>query len=216
MNCYEQKSKLFKFAFLFPYCSPTIYDMNTRRSVVLGVAIALLSTIFPSAIAATGPTLKPTKLGQIIVWRGKKYTSIKQGKKLIWDKGVLIPAKVSPSPTATASPSPSPSPSKSPLVMKDIALGSAASIAIGETKIMSKGKSYVITRTSSGLIAFDTTCTHNGCAIDFRGKALVCPCHGAEFDPLTGSPTAGPALLNLKSYEVKEVDGQVVVVDYPW
>lgn len=216
MNCYERDSKLFKFVFLFPYCSPTIYDVNTRRSVVIGVGITLLSAIFPGAIAATGPTLKPTKLGQSIVWRGKKYTCIKQGKKLVWDKGVLIPAKVNPSPTSAASPSPSPSPSKAPLVMENIALGSASSIAMGETKIMSKGKSYVISRTSSGLVAFDTTCTHNGCGIDFKGKKLACPCHGAEFDPLTGSPTAGPALLNLKSYEVKEMDGQVVVVDYPW
>ena len=190
--------------------------MNTRRSVVIGVGITLLSAIFPGAFAASGPTLKPTKLGQSVVWRGRKYTCIKQGKKLVWDKGVLIPTKAASSPTAAANPSPSPSPSKTPLVMKDIALGSASSIAVGESKIMTKGKSYVITRTSTGLLAFDTTCTHNGCGIDFKGKTLACPCHGAEFDPFTGSPTAGPALLNLRSYEVKEVDGQVLVFDYPW
>ena len=190
--------------------------MNTRRSIVISLGISLISAVMPSAFAATGPTLKPTKLGQTIVWRGKKYTCIKQGKRLVWDKGVLIPAKATQTQTSTPSPSPSSSPTKKPLVMEDIALGSASSISVGESKIMTKGKSYVISRTSSGLIAFDTTCTHNGCGIDFKAKTLICPCHGAEFDPLTGSPTAGPALTKLKSYEVKEVDGQIVVFDYPW
>jgi nitrite reductase/ring-hydroxylating ferredoxin subunit len=189
----------------------------TLRRTFLSVAVLALVGSLPNALwAATGPTLKCTKLGQQIIWRGKKYTCIKQGKKLVWDKGVVIPAKTSPAPTSSATPSPSPSPSKTTLVMKDIALGSASFVAVGESKIMTKGKSYVITRTSSGLIAFDTTCTHNGCGIDFKGKTLICPCHGAEFDPLSGSPTAGPAISKLKSYEVKEIDGQIVVVDYPW
>lgn len=189
----------------------------THRRSFLSVAVLALIGSLPNALwAASGPTLKCTKVGQQIIWRGKKYTCIKQGKKLVWDKGVAIPVKASASPNPSATPSSSPSPSKTPLVMRDIALGSASSIAIGETKIMTKGKSYVITRTSSGLIAFDTTCTHNGCGIDLKGKNLICPCHGAEFDPLSGSPTAGPAISKLKSYEVKEMDGQVVVVDYPW
>lgn len=189
----------------------------TLRRTFLSVAVLALVGSLPNAVwAATGPTLKCTKLGQQIIWRGKKYTCIKQGKKLVWDKGVAIPAKTSPAATSSATPSPSPSPSKTTLVMKDIALGSASFVAVGESKIMTKGKSYVITRTSNGLIAFDTTCTHNGCGIDFKGKTLICPCHGAEFDPLSGSPTAGPAISKLKSYEVKEIDGQIVVVDYPW
>lgn len=189
----------------------------TLRRTFLSVAVLALVGSLPNAVwAATGPTLKCTKLGQQIIWRGEKYTCIKQGKKLVWDKGVAIPAKTSPAATSSATPSPSPSPSKTTLVMKDIALGSASFVAVGESKIMTKGKSYVITRTSNGLIAFDTTCTHNGCGIDFKGKTLICPCHGAEFDPLSGSPTAGPAISKLKSYEVKEIDGQIVVVDYPW
>lgn len=190
--------------------------MNTRRSIVISLGISLVSLLIPSAFAASGPTLKPTKLGQTIVWRGKKYTCVKQGRKLVWDKGVSIVSKATPAPASPASPSPSSSPTKKPLVMEDIALGPASYISVGESKIMTKGKSYVITRTSSGLIAFDTTCTHNGCGIDFKAKTLICPCHGAEFDPFTGSPTAGPALTNLKSYDVKEVDGQIVIFDYPW
>ncbi len=44
--------------------------------------------------------------------------------------------------------------------------------------------------------AFSRVCTHAGCLVqwDQADAVLVCPCHGAEFDPSRGArPIAGPA-----------------------
>ena len=44
--------------------------------------------------------------------------------------------------------------------------------------------------------AFSRVCTHAGCLVqyDSGSSVLVCPCHGAEFDPARGAqPIAGPA-----------------------
>ncbi len=42
-------------------------------------------------------------------------------------------------------------------------------------------------------------CTHQGCELSPHENALVCPCHGAEFDT-TGAVTNGPAEHPLKTF----------------
>lgn len=42
-------------------------------------------------------------------------------------------------------------------------------------------------------------CTHQGCELSPHENALVCPCHGAEFDT-RGAVTNGPAEHNLKTF----------------
>ena len=50
------------------------------------------------------------------------------------------------------------------------------------------------------VVAYSRICTHAGCEVGYATSArlLVCPCHGAEFDPanhaapLPGSPTSVP------------------------
>jgi thiosulfate dehydrogenase [quinone] large subunit len=48
------------------------------------------------------------------------------------------------------------------------------------------GDPGVIVRLADGsFVAYDAVCTHEGCTVewDARDGVLLCPCHGAAFDP---------------------------------
>jgi len=93
------------------------------RKVIVAVAIttALFSSSFtPLASAATNPKAGATctKVGKTAIYKGKKFTCVKSGKKLIWNKGVVVlVVKPSPTPTPIKTPitTPSPTPSIPPL-----------------------------------------------------------------------------------------------------
>ena len=77
-----------------------------KGSVYKGILITLALTLIPtSAISAqkitSGSTCKV--LNQKIVYLNKTYTCVKSGKKLVWNKGVLV---VKPTPTPTPTPLP--------------------------------------------------------------------------------------------------------------
>lgn len=194
--------------------------MKSRRVVVMALMVGV-ANFFPFfAGAASGPLLKPTRVGQTIVWRGKKYTAIKKGKNVIWDSGVIVrpAAETTPSssPAPSSSPTPSPAPTKSVAraTLQEIVLAKSSDVAVGETKKFKVGKAYFVSRSISGIRIFDDVCTHEGCAVEITGRLLVCPCHLAEYNPADGSVTKGPAGVALRSYESKEIDGKIIVIDY--
>ena len=68
-----------------------------------------------------------------------------------------------------------------------------------------QGIPAILFRTKSGVFAYSTICTHQGCSVTYNKgkKKLICPCHGAQFDPLAGAkPTAGPAETPLATIKV--------------
>lgn len=71
----------------------------------------------------------------------------------------------------------------------------------------------VVTQPSAGEYqAFDARCPHQGCAVDeVTTRAIVCPCHGSEFDPQSGEMIKGPATEGLGGRSVT-VEGDDVVV----
>ena len=88
------------------------------RALPLLLSVALIASV---AQAATAPKAGSVckYVGQTITAGGKKYTCVKSGKKLLWDKGVLIPtpkssATPTPTSTPTVAPTPAPTPSKTP------------------------------------------------------------------------------------------------------
>ena len=71
-------------------------------TILIGCLVLTLN--LSTAIAAVKPGTACKKIGQISTSAGIKYTCIKSGKKLVWNKGVGTKNN---SPTAPASPSPS-------------------------------------------------------------------------------------------------------------
>jgi Rieske Fe-S protein len=66
-------------------------------------------------------------------------------------------------------------------------------------------------------VAYSVVCTHQGCPVVYRGRELVCPCHGSVFNPARGAAAVrGPAREPLREVEVETEDGKVVRVRRPW
>ena len=91
-----------------------LYIFTMRRLLVGLVAVLSLSLITAQlSVAAVTPGAKCSKAGATSTYNGKKYTCVKSGKKLVWNKGVAVakPAPVaSPIPTPVATPAPTPTP----------------------------------------------------------------------------------------------------------
>ena len=71
---------------------------------------------------------------------------------------------------------------------------------------------YSLTRTSRGIVAFDTRCTHAGALCALSDGKLNCPAHGSIFDPENGEVVRGPATEPLKSYRTIEAQGEIRIV----
>jgi len=95
-----------------------------KKLLTLAISLVLFGSLLsPHASASVKPGSKCSLQGQTKNWQGKKYTCIKSGKKLVWNKGVVskVPA-TSKAPEAKgpsnpsnsdAAPTPSPSPTAS-------------------------------------------------------------------------------------------------------
>ena len=70
-----------------------------RKRLILALLVILMITL-SSPIYAASPKAGAscTKAGSTAISAGKKYTCIKSGKKLVWNKGVMV-AKPVPTPT---------------------------------------------------------------------------------------------------------------------
>ncbi len=66
---------------------------------------------------------------------------------------------------------------------------------IGFTDPTTGDPSAVLLLPSGKIVAYDLTCTHAGCEVGYDASSalLICPCHGATFDPAHGARVvAGP------------------------
>ena len=71
----------------------------------------------------------------------------------------------------------------------------------------------LLIKTASGeLRAFNATCTHLACIVQYRPDLaeIWCACHNGHFD-LNGTNVAGPPPAPLETYDVKVLGGKLVV-----
>jgi nitrite reductase/ring-hydroxylating ferredoxin subunit len=195
----------------------------TRRDllrIISGVAVFANPL---SAQASQTPTLKCTRLGQQIIWKNKKYTCIKSGKKLIWDQGVSIPMatpSASSSPTASAATQKPATPLYTPppqefAVAKSSDLKMNQPISVANPSLSQPSRGYILVRRENAVVAFTNNCTHEGSEIEVSKSQLICFRHMSIFDSEDGHVISGPATRTLKLFETKERDGQVFVIDTP-
>ena len=85
--------------------------MRLRATILCLSLLASTSPSFSSTPPKAGSSCPRQGVTQI--YNGLKFTCIKSGKKLVWDKGVAVKVNA-PSPTTTLSPGPTPSPTQSP------------------------------------------------------------------------------------------------------
>jgi len=90
--------------------------MPRRHWIISFLLIWVLLLSGASAVGAVKAGSKCSKVGATSVVANKKFTCIKSGKKLVWNKGVVIKpvAKPSPIPVATLDPIPTPTPAVTP------------------------------------------------------------------------------------------------------
>ncbi|MGW3337509.1 Rieske (2Fe-2S) protein [Streptomyces seoulensis] len=90
-------------------------------------------------------------------------------------------------------------------------LGAEGEVAKGAAKLYRDHGVVVSRDAAGGLKAYSLVCTHAGCVINkLRGTTLVCPCHGSEFDAVTGKVVQAPATEPLAELPVKVSDGRIV------
>jgi thiosulfate dehydrogenase [quinone] large subunit len=92
--------------------------------------------------------------------------------------------------------------------------GSSGGVVIGTVSQLRKGQAYEFQDPNSGdpavimklandhVVAYDAVCTHQGCTVGYDSASglLMCPCHGAVFDPThDAAVVAGPTNVPLTS-----------------
>ena len=185
---------------------------KSRRILLRAIATVGLLSVIPPGWAVERPPFACKRIGETVMYRGRKFTCIRVKKKLMWDQGVVIATPTSKpslsqnpsaSPSATTnetpkvegsrvgsqSPSAQPTPTKSKVLFaKSTEIPMSGSIVIAGKDQLGRPLSVAFTRTKGAIVALEAFCTHSGCVVRPMGKELACPCHFSVFDPETGSP----------------------------
>lgn len=92
--------------------------MRQSQKIILCLCLVVFgASIQPLASAAVKSGQSCSKAGLTSTSKGVKYTCIKSGKKLVWNKGVLISSTAKPKiPSQTPTPTPTVTPSPSPTI----------------------------------------------------------------------------------------------------
>jgi nitrite reductase/ring-hydroxylating ferredoxin subunit len=83
------------------------------------------------------------------------------------------------------------------------------------TTVRAGGKNIMLAQVDGQFFATDDSCTHELCSLGSEGfldgSAVICGCHGSEFDLTSGKVMTLPATVDLQTYPVTVKDGAVWV-----
>lgn len=76
-----------------------------------------------------------------------------------------------------------------------------------------RGTPAVLIRLTSGEFrAYSAICTHKGERVEWQGDKLLCPEHGAIFDPVSGAALRAPAHEPLSKIEIEVIGEEIFAV----
>jgi len=97
-----------------------------------------------------------------------------------------------------------------------IRVGNAKDIAAGQMRVFDvSGAKVNVTSLHGHLYAVDDTCTHMGCSLargKLDGTTVTCPCHGSQFNVISGAVVRGPAQRPVRSRLV-QVEGEALLAE---
>ena len=79
-----------------------------------------------------------------------------------------------------------------------------------------RGTKIAVANVAGTFYAFGDTCTHMGCSLaegDLEETTVTCPCHGSQFDVVSGEVLRGPARVPVGSFEVRVEGGNLEIKD---
>lgn len=91
--------------------------------------------------------------------------------------------------------------------LRDVPVGLAKQVRAGD-------KNIVLCNLAGEIYAIDAICTHAGCSLGagtLIDDVIECYCHGSRFEVKTGAVKTLPAVVPVKTYEVK-VSGEEIWV----
>ena len=189
---------------------------SSRRIFLLLTGVLLIGAIAQKSEvlrkAEPSPTPKPTP--------SPKSPSPTQTKGEAVQSQTAKPSKKTTSPTPANTPSEAPTPQATQTqTLEGVLIAKSDELILRQTKVFKLKDSfgittsYSLTRTSRGIVAFDTRCTHAQAPCILSESLLRCsaigPAHGSVFDPESGEVVRGPAVEPLKSYRTIEANGEV-------
>ena len=188
---------------------------SSRRIFLLLTGVMLIGAIAKKSEvlkkAEPSPTPKPTP--------NPKSPSPSPTKGEAVQSPTAKPSKktTSPIPTDNSAEIPGPQATQTQ-TLEGVVIAKSDELVLRQTKIFKLKDSfgittsYSLTRTSRGIVAFDTRCTHAQAPCILSESLLRCPAHGSVFDPESGEVVRGPAVEPLKSYRTLEANGEIRIV----